>query len=80
MNGPLVNIEDVSITSRTIISNPNDFAIKHYQKILIYSAYGRGFGNSKPPTKGESLQSKWERRFPTAEDCLDPFIEVDLII
>ncbi|MFQ6025638.1 MAG: adenylate/guanylate cyclase domain-containing protein [Nitrosopumilaceae archaeon] len=41
----------------------HDFTIKHGTTILIYSAYGDGFGNPKHPTKGEAQRSKMSEEF-----------------
>src|SRR5574340_1117141 len=38
----------------------HDFTLKHGKTMLIYSAYGEGFGNSKHPSKGAALASKME--------------------
>ncbi len=75
------DLRELSDEYRKIIKPVHDFAIKHNQTILIYSAYGKGFGNSKPPTKGEALRSKMgEEIIKMQKTTLYPFIEVDLTI
>ncbi len=75
------DLRELSDEYRQIIKPVHDFSIKHNQTILIYSAYGRGFGNSKPPIKGEALRSKMgEEIIKMQKTTLYPFIEVDLSI
>ena len=49
---------ELSDEFRQYIHPVHDFTVKHGQTILLYSAYGDGFGNPKHPTKGESQRSK----------------------
>jgi len=37
----------------------HDFVIKHGKTLLVYSAYGEGFGNPKHPSKGETQRSRY---------------------
>ena len=49
---------ELSDEYKQYIKPVHDFTIKHGQTILIYSAYGDGFGNPKHPSKGEAQRSK----------------------
>jgi len=42
-----------------IIKPVHDVILKHGHTMLLYSAYGDGFGNSKHPEKGASIRSKY---------------------
>ena len=42
-----------------IIKPVHDVVLKHGYTMLLYSAYGEGFGNSKHPQKGASVRSKY---------------------
>lgn len=75
------DLRELSDEYRTIIKPVHDFAIKHNQTMLLYSAYGKGFGNQKPPTKGATLRSKMgEEILKRQKTTLYPFIEVFLTI
>ncbi|HSB57286.1 MAG TPA: adenylate/guanylate cyclase domain-containing protein [Nitrosopumilaceae archaeon] len=75
------DLREFSDEYRGIIKPVHDFTIKHGQTILIYSAYGKGFGNSRHPTKGASLRSKMgEEIVKRQKTTLYPFIEVYLTI
>lgn len=75
------DLRELSDEYRQIIKPVHDFVLKHNQTILIYSAYGTGFGNSKPPTKGAYQQSKMAKEIlKLRKTTLYPFIEVFLTI
>lgn len=75
------DLRELSDEYRKMIKPVHDFQIKHNQTILIYSAYGKGFGNPRHPTKGEVLRSKMgEEVLKRQKTTLYPFIEVDLTI
>jgi hypothetical protein len=75
------DLRELSDEYKMMIKPVHDFIIKHNQTMLIYSAYGRGFGNSKPPTKGAALRSKMgEEIVKRQKTTLYPFIEIDLKI
>ncbi|MGI0073567.1 MAG: hypothetical protein ACREA3_07130 [Nitrosotalea sp.] len=63
-----------------IIKPVHDFVLKHGKTMLVYSAYGEGFGNPKHPTKGAALASKMEEFIKRSKTTLYPFVEVDLTI
>jgi len=75
------DLRELSDEYKMIIKPVHDFTIKHNQTILIYSAYGKGFGNTKSPTKGAALRSKMgEEIIKRQKTTLYPFIEVFLTI
>lgn len=75
------DLRELSDEYRLIIKPVHDFTIKHGQTMLIYSAYGKGFGNPKHPTKGAALRSKMgEEIVKRIKTTLYPFIEVFLTI
>jgi len=52
------DLYELSDEYKQYIKPVHDFTIKHGQTILVYSAYGKGFGNPKHPTKGKAERSK----------------------
>ena len=75
------DLRELSDEYRQIIHPVHDFTIKHGQTMLIYSAYGKDFGNSKHPSKGAALRSKMgEEIIKRQKTTLYPFIEVLLTI
>jgi len=52
------DLREFSDEYKRIVKPIHDYNIKHNQTLLIYSAYGKDFGNSKIPTKGINEQSK----------------------
>jgi hypothetical protein len=63
-----------------IIKPVHDFVLKHGKSMLVYSAYGDGFGNPKHPTKGAALASKMGEYIKQIKTTLYPFVEVNLSI
>ena len=75
------DLREFSDEYKTMIKPVHDFVIKHDQTILVYSAYGKGFGNPKHPTKGAALRSKMgEEILKLQKTTLYPFLEVILTI
>jgi hypothetical protein len=75
------DLRELSDEYKMIIKPVHDFTIKHNQTMLLYYAYGKGFGNPKPPTKGAALRSKMgEEILKRQKTTLYPFIEVFLTI
>jgi hypothetical protein len=75
------DLREISDEYRQMIKPVHDFTIKHGQTMLIYSAYGKGFGNQKHPSKGAALRSKMgEEIVKRQKTTLYPFIEVYLTI
>jgi len=58
--GPIMaeDLREYSDEYKKIVKPVHDFNIKHNQTLLIYSAYGKNFGNSSIPTKGIAEKSK----------------------
>ena len=75
------SLRELSDEYRAIIKPVHDFILKHGTTMLIYSAYGDGFGNKKPPTKGAALRSRYgEEVINLQKTTLYPSISVDLSI
>ena len=75
------SLRELSDEYRAIIKPVHDFILKHGTTMLIYSAYGDGFGNNKPPTKGAALRSRYgEEVINLQKTTLYPSISVDLSI
>lgn len=75
------DLREISDYYKQIIKPVHDYSIKHGQSLLLYSAYGKGFGNSKPPIKGSQQQSKMDREIRTRQKTtLYPLIEVRLTV
>ncbi|MGQ0792458.1 MAG: adenylate/guanylate cyclase domain-containing protein [Nitrosopumilaceae archaeon] len=75
------DLREISDEYRKIIKPIHDFTIKHGQTILVYSAYGDGFGNKNHPTKGEVTRSKYgEELLKMQKTTTYPSIQVDLAI
>ena len=75
------DLRELSDEYKMMIKPVHDFIIKHNQTMLVYSAYGKGFGNPKHPTKGTSLRSKMGEEFlKLQKTTLYPFLEVVLTI
>ncbi len=75
------DLRELSDEYRQMIKPVHDFTLKHGFTMLLYSAYGKGFGNPKHPTKGAALRSKMgEEIIKRQKTTLYPFIEVYLTI
>ena len=75
------DLRELSDEYRLTIKPVHDFTIKHGQTMLIYTAYGDGFGNPKHPTKGAAQRSKMgEEVIKRQQTTLYPFVEVDIEI
>jgi len=75
------DLRELSDEYSAIIKPVHDFVLKHGRTMLIYSAYGDGFGNPKPPTKGALMRSKYgEEAINLQKTTLYPSISVDLSI
>lgn len=55
------DLRELSDEYKKIIQPIHDYTIKHGTTMLIYSAYGEGFGNPKSPTKGLADKSKMDQ-------------------
>ena len=75
------DLRELSDEYRKIIKPVHDFTIKHDQTILVYSAYGDGFGNKKHPSKGEETRSKYgEELLKMQQTTTYPSLQVDMTI
>ena len=75
------DLRELSDEYRKIIKPVHDFTIKHGQTILVYSAYGDGFGNPKHPSKGEATRSKYgEELLKIQKSTTYPSVQVDMTI
>ncbi len=64
-----------------IIKPVHDVILKHGYTMLLYSAYGEGFGNSKHPEKGASIRSKYgEEIIRLQKTTLYPSIDLELTV
>ncbi len=64
-----------------IIKPVHDVVLKHGYTMLLYSAYGEGFGNSKHPEKGASIRSKYgEEIIRLQKTTLYPSIDLELTV
>ena len=64
-----------------IIKPVHDVILKHGFTMLLYSAYGEGFGNSKHPEKGASIRSKYgEEIIRLEKTTLYPSIDLELTV
>ncbi|RJQ26776.1 hypothetical protein C4565_06220 [Candidatus Parcubacteria bacterium] len=75
------DLRELSDEYRRIIKPVHDFTIKHGQTMLLYSAYGDGFGNSEHPTKGAAERSKYgDEVIRMQKTTLYPYLEVNLTV
>jgi hypothetical protein len=75
------DLRELSDQYKQIIKPLHDYTIKHGQTLLIYSAYGKGFGNSKVPIKASYQKSRMAREVnKLRKKAIYPFIEVSMII
>jgi len=64
-----------------IIKPVHDVLLKHGYTMLLYSAYGDGFGNKKHPEKGASIRSKYgEDIIRLQKTTLYPSIDLELTV
>lgn len=77
------DLREISDQYKQIIKPLHNYTIKHGQTLSLYSAYGKGFGNPRPPMKGSSHQlSKTSEQIVTKKKIttLYPLIEVHITI
>jgi len=75
------DLRELSDEYHAIIKPVHDFVLKHGRTMLIYSAYGDGFGNPENPTKGAVMRSKYgDDVINLQKTTLYPSIEVDLTV
>jgi hypothetical protein len=75
------SLHELSDEYQQIIKPVHDFTLKHGRTMLVYSAYGKNFGNSKHPSKGAAQRSKMgEEVLKKSKTTLYPFVEVEMTI
>ncbi|NIU88021.1 MAG: hypothetical protein GWN56_12315 [Nitrosopumilaceae archaeon] len=75
------DLRELSDEYKQVIKPVHDFTIKHGQTLLIYSAYGDGFGNPEHPSKGEAQRSRMgDEIIKLQKTTLYPLIDVHLSI
>ena len=82
------DLREISDQYKQIIKPLYDYTTKHSQKLFLYSAYGKGFGNPKLPIKGLYQMSsgrneeieKIKRPAANINTTLYPSLEVNLSI
>ncbi|AJZ76233.2 hypothetical protein SU86_007505 [Candidatus Nitrosotenuis cloacae] len=72
---------ELSDEYKKIIRPIHDYTIKHGTTMLIYSAFGDGFGNPKSPTKGIVDKSMMGKEIPKIQkSTIYPSASVELLI
>ncbi len=75
------DLRELSDEYRDIIKPVHDFVLKHGTTMLVYSAYGEGFGNKKHPSKGALMRSKYgDEIVKLQKTTLYNTIDVDLTV
>jgi hypothetical protein len=87
------DLREISDHYKQIIKPLYDYTTKHSQKLFLYSASGKGFGNPKLPTKGsyqmsspvvDSNDDEFKRskrpRVTTPDNTIYPYLEVNISI
>jgi len=74
-------LRELSDEYRKIIWPVHDYVIKHGKSILIYSAFGKDFGNKEHPKRGAVQKSKYEEEIKNLQKTtMYPFINVEMEI
>jgi len=75
------DLHELSDDYRKIIQPVHDFKIKHGKILLVYSAFGDGFGNPKHPTKNLAEGTKYNEEINKLQKtAIYPSLEVELTI
>jgi hypothetical protein len=75
------DLRELSDEYKQIIKPLHDYSIKHGQSLLIYSAYGKGFGNPAAPTGGSYQRSRMDKEIVRLiNKTIYPYIEVNMVI
>jgi hypothetical protein len=75
------DLRELSDEYKRIIKPVHDYSIKHGQALLLYSVYGKGFGNPKPPVKGSFQRSKMGREVERMrKTTLYPRLEITMTL
>ena len=86
------DLREISDQYKQIIKPLYDYTTKHSQKLFLYSAYGKGFGNPKLPIKGsyqmssavvgrnDGFKRSKRPRVTTTDNTIYPYLEVSISI
>jgi hypothetical protein len=75
------DLRSLSDEYHAVIKPVHDVVLKHGTTMLLYSAYGEGFGNPKHPEKGASIRSKYgEEILRLQKTTLYPSIDLVLTV
>jgi hypothetical protein len=75
------DLRELSDDYKQMLKPLHDYRIKHSQSLLIYSAYGAGFGNPIAPSRGSYQRSKMDKEtIKQIKKTVYPYIEVNMII
>jgi hypothetical protein len=75
------DLRELSDDYKKMIKPVHDYSIKHGQTLLLYSVYGKGFGNPKPPVKGSFQKSRMGREVERLrKTTLYPRVEIGMIM
>ena len=75
------DLRSISDEYREIIKPVHDVVLKHGTTMLLYSAYGKGFGNKNHPEKGASIRSKYgEEILRLQKTTLYPSIDLEITV
>jgi hypothetical protein len=75
------DLRELSDEYKQIIKPLHDYSIKHGQSLLIYSAYGTGFGNPIAPTGGSYQRSRIDKEtIKLINKTIYPYVEVNMVI
>jgi hypothetical protein len=75
------DLRELSDDYKKTIKPVHDYSIKHGQTLLLYSVYGKGFGNPRPPVKGSFQRSKMGREVERLrKTTLYPKLEMSIIM
>lgn len=75
------DLRELSDEYKQIIKPLHDYNIKHSQSLLIYSAYGTGFGNPIAPAGSSYQRSRMDKEtLKLINKSIYPYIEVNMVI
>jgi hypothetical protein len=76
------DLREISDYYKQILRPVHQYSIKHGQTISLYSAYDKGFGNPRPPTKGSTEKTNsYEHNIRYAKAVtIYPYMEVNITI
>jgi hypothetical protein len=75
------DLRELSDEYKKIIKPLHDYTIKHGQRILIYSAYGKDFGNPNVPTGNLYQRSKMKKEvIKLRRTTVYPYLEINVTV